>query len=37
MKAIIGKTDHFLFGKSDMLENVRTMECQEWGSKHNAF
>lgn len=28
MKAIIGKTDHFLFGKSDMLENVGTMEVR---------
>ena len=37
MKAIISKTDHFLFGKSDMLENIGTKECQDWGIDHTAL
>lgn len=37
LKPIIGKTDHFLFGKSDMLEKVGTKGCQDWDSKHIAL
>lgn len=37
LKAIIGKTDHFFFGKSDMLEKVGTKGCQNWDSKHIAL
>lgn len=37
LKAIIGKTDHFLFGESDVLEKVGTKGCQDWDSKHIAL
>jgi hypothetical protein len=37
LEAIIGKTDHFLFGESDMLEKVGTKGCQDSKSEHIAL
>lgn len=37
LEAIIGKTDHFLFDKSDVLESSGTKGCQDSGSKHTAL